>query len=174
MAKKNKGYIPLWRDIQDNWIWQDEEPFDRRSAWIDLLLSVNHEERKLLINNQVIVIKPGQKWTSYRTLARQWNWSKDRVRRYIKLLKSDGMIYTDETRNGTLLTIVNWENFTIQNNTKSATYKDTDEYTSKDTGKDTDKYKTIMNKNVNNDKERKEKDPAPLEIEPPTGGGEWQ
>lgn len=160
MAKKNKGYIPLWRDIQDNWIWQDEEPFDRRSAWIDLLLSVNHEERKILINNQVVVIKPGQKWTSYRTLARQWNWSKDRVRRYIKLLKSDGMIYTDETRNGTLLTIVNWDNFTIQNNTKSATNKDTDEYTSKDTGKDTDEYKTIMNKNVNNDKECKEEKAA--------------
>jgi hypothetical protein len=96
------------------------------------------------------------------------------VRRYIKLLKSDGMIYTDETRNGTLLTIVNWENFTIQSNTKSATIKDTDEDTSKDTGKSTGKYKTIMNKNVNNDKEGKEKEPAPLEIEPPTGGGEWQ
>lgn len=174
MADKKKGYVPIYRTLKDNWLWQDEEPFDRRSAWIDLLLSVNHEERKILINNQVVVIKAGQKWTSYRTLARQWHWSKDRVKRYIKLLKSDGMIYTDETRCGTLLTIVNWDSFAIQSYTKRDTNKDTGKDTLKDTGKDTDKDETIMIKNVNNYKELKEKEPAPLEIEPPTGGGEWQ
>ena len=158
MAQKKKGYIPLWRDIQDHWIWSNDEPFSKGQAWVDLLLSVNHEEKKILINGHLQIIKPGQKWTSYRTLARQWNWSKDRVRRYIKLLKSDGMIYTDETPNGTLLTVKNWDSFRIQNNTDKYTDKDTDKDTPKDTNKDTDGYKTIMNKNVNNDKERKEKD----------------
>ena len=157
MAQKKKGYIPLWRDIQDHWIWSNDEPFSKGQAWVDLLLSVNHEEKKILINGHLQIIKPGQKWTSYRTLARQWNWSKDRVRRYIKLLKSDGMIYTDETPNGTLLTVKNWDSFRIQNNTDKYTDKDTDKDTPKDTNKDTDGYKTIMNKNVNNDKERKEK-----------------
>lgn len=160
MADKKKGYVPIYRTLRDNWIWQDEEPFDRRSAWIDLLLSVNHEERKILINNQVIVIKPGQKWTSYRTLARQWNWSKDRVKRFIKLLKSDGMIQTDETHCGTLLTIVNWSNFTIPRDTKRDTNKDTSKDTHKDTDKDTDKDETIMIKNVNNDKELKKEKAA--------------
>lgn len=174
MAKKNKGYIPLWRDLQDHWLWQSPKPFDERSAWVDLLMSVNHEERKLLINNQVIIIRPGQKWTSYRTLARQWNWSKDRVSRFIRLLKSDGMIQTDETRNGTLLTVVNWEKFTIHGNTKRATDKDTGKDTNEDTDKDAGKDETIMYKNVNNDKEGKEKRPAALDIEPPTGGGKWQ
>lgn len=158
MAQKKKGYIPLWRDIQDHWIWSNDEPFSKGQAWVDLLLSVNHEEKKILINGHLQIIKPGQKWTSYRTLARQWNWSKDRVRRYIKLLKSDGMIYTDETPNGTLLTVKNWDSFRIQNNTDKYTDKYTDKDTPKDTNKDTDGYKTIMNKNVNNDKERKEKD----------------
>lgn len=158
MAQKKKGYIPLWRDIQDHWIWSNDEPFSKGQAWVDLLLSVNHEEKKILINGHLQIIKPGQKWTSYRTLARQWNWSKDRVKRYIKLLKSDGMIYTDETPNGTLLTVKNWDSFRIQNNTDKDTDKYTDKDTPKDTNKDTDGYKTIMNKNVNNDKERKEKD----------------
>lgn len=174
MAKKNKGYIPLWRDIQDHWIWSNDEPFSKGQAWVDLLLSVNHEEKTILISGHLQTIKPGQKWTSYRTLARQWNWSKDRVRRYIKLLKSDGMIYTDETPNGTLLTVKNWENFTIQGNANKYTDEHTDKDTCKDTDKDTGKYKTIMNKNVKNDKEGKEKSPVALEIEPPTGGGEWQ
>ena len=68
------------------------------------------------------------------------------------------MIYTDETPNGTLLTVKNWDSFRIQNNTDKDTDKYTDKDTPKDTNKDTDGYKTIMNKNVNNDKERKEKD----------------
>lgn len=165
MADKKKGYVPLYRSIQDNWIWQSEDPFDVRSAWVDLLLSVNHEEKKLCVNGKVIIIKPGQKWTSYRTLALKWGWSKDRVARYIKLLKSDGMIDTDETPNGTLLTVRNWSLFNGRCDTKCDTNKDTD----KDTGKDTDKDETIMNNNDNNEKEKKIRKPKP-----PRDGTQWQ
>ena len=174
MANKKKGYVPIYRSIKDHWIWKDDEPFDRRSAWIDLLLSVNHEERKIFIDGRVQVIKPGQMWTSAAKLASKWKWSKPKVYRYIKLLKSDGMIYTDGTPSGTLVTVINWDNFTIQGNasvTPIVTPTVTTSVTSTVTPTVT---QTIINKNVNNDKERKEKDPAPLEIEPPTGGGEWQ
>ena len=40
-----KGYIKLYRGLQDCWIWQDKEPFTKRDAWIDLLLSANHADR---------------------------------------------------------------------------------------------------------------------------------
>lgn len=166
MAKKNKGFVPVYRDIQDHWLWDsDKEPFTRGQAWIDLLLSVNHEEKKILVNGKVVVIRPGQKWTSIRTLARKWNWTKDRVERYIDLLKSDGMLLVEATRNGTLLTLRNWDNFNGQRYTRCDTNKDTD----KDTSKDTDKDKTIMNNNDNNDKEKKERGP-----DPPRDGTQWQ
>lgn len=176
MAKKNKGYIPLWRDIQDNHIWCSDEPFDIRSAWIDLLLTVNHKEEKILIGRRLQVIKPGQTWTSYQKLARKWHWSYKRVLRYISLLKSDGMIYADGTPNGTLLTVVNWGNFTIQGYTHDTTRATTDDTPSATTDATTDATQTIMINNINNDKEcKKEKrHPDPDEIEPPTGGGEWQ
>lgn len=174
MADKKKGYVPIYRAIQDNWLWKADEPFDVRSAWIDLLLLVNHKEGKIYIKGRVQRVQPGQKWTSYRTLATRWNWSLGRVRRYIKLLKSDGMIYTDETPNGTLLTIMNWGNFTIQQNTDRHTDGHTDEHTGGHTDGHTGGHITIMNNNVNNDKELKEKDFEHLPIEPPTGGGEWQ
>lgn len=174
MAKKNKGYIPLWRDIQDNKIWLTDEPFDRRSAWIDLLLMVNHKESKILVGNRVQVIRPGQKWTSYKKLAEKWHWSYKRVLRYINLLKSDGMIFADGTPNGTLITVINWDKFAIHGN-GSDTPNDTTNDTPRDTSSDTPSAtQTRMYKNVNNDKECKKKEPAPLEIEPPTGGGEWQ
>ena len=174
MAKKNKGYIPLWRDIQDNWIWKRPEPFDYRSAWIDLLLSVNHEEKKICIDGRLQVIRPGQMWTSVAKLADKWNWSRPKVYRYIKLLKTDGMVYTDGTPSGTLLTVINYSNFTIQGNT-SVTSNVTSGVTPLVTsGVTSGVTQTIMNNNVNNDKECKRKEPAPLEIEPPTGGGQWQ
>lgn len=169
MANKKKGFIPLYRSIQDHWLWNNNEPFSKGQAWIDLLLSVNHEEKKIMINNTMVTIKPGQRWTSLRTLAATWNWSKDRVSRYIKLLKSDGMITTDETSCGTLLTIVNWESYIIRQDSKRDTDKDTHKDTGKDTDKDTGKDKTIIYKNDNNDKECKEIEPAP-----PRSGGEWQ
>lgn len=187
MAKKNKGYIPLWRDIQDNHIWTSDEPFDIRSAWVDLLLSVNHKEEKILVGRRVQVIRPGQTWTSYQKLARKWHWSYKRVLRYINLLKSDGMLYADGTPNGTLLTIVNWGNFTIQGNTH-----DTPHATTNDTPHDTPNAipsatQTIMINNDNNVKKINKKDPTvcPGEgwvwsdekkrwIAPPRGGGSWQ
>lgn len=174
MAKKNKGYIPLWRDIQDNWIWKRPEPFDYRSAWIDLLLSVNHEEKKICIDGRLQVIRPGQMWTSVAKLADKWNWSRPKVYRYIKLLKTDGMVYTDGTPSGTLLTVINYSNFTIQGNTSVTSNVTSDVTPLVTSGVTSGVTQTIMNNNVNNDKECKRKEPAPLEIEPPTGGGQWQ
>lgn len=173
MANKKLGFIPLYRSIKENWIWQIDTPFDERSAWIDILLSVNHEEKKIFINGRVQVIKPGQMWTSVKKLAGNWHWSKPKVYRYIKMLKSDGMIYTDGTPSGTLLTVINYSNFTIQGNanvTSIVTPTVTSGVTSTVTPGVT---QTIMNNNVNNDKELK-KEAAPSEPAPPNGGGEWQ
>ena len=174
MAKKNKGYIPLWRDVQDNWIWKRPEPFDYRSAWIDILLSVNHEEKKIYIDGRVQVIGVGQTWTSIAKLADKWHWSRPKVYRYIKLLKTDGMIYTDGTPSGTLLTVINYSNFTLQGNTSVTTNVTTTVTPSVTSDVTTGVTQTIINKNVNNDKEGKEKGPGTLDIEPPTGGGKWQ
>lgn len=169
MAKKNKGYVPIYRSIQDNWIWKGDEPFDMRSAWVDILLSVNHEEKKIKIDSRVQVIKPGQMWTSYQKLGRKWNWSYKRVLRYINLLKSDGMICVDATPRGTLLTVVNWGSFTIQGNTNATTHATTHNISHDTSGTIPSAIQTIM---INNDKECKEREeiiPAP-----PVGGGEWQ
>ena len=157
MAKKDKGYIPLWRDIKDHWLWQKDEPFDRRSAWIDLILSVNYEEKKIRINNKIITIRPGQIWTSYKKLAEKWGWSRARVYRYTELLKSDGMIYVDATPNGTLLTLVNYGDFALRRNTYDTTDDTTDNTTLNTTGDTTDDTQLNKGNKGNKDKEGKEK-----------------
>ena len=138
MADKKKGFIPLFRSIQDHWLWKDQTPFDYRSAWIDLILSVNHKEDKRKIKDKIVLIKPGQMFVSYRFLAVRWGWKTDKVMRYLKLLKMDKMIHLDATPQGTLLTLVNYGVFALGANTICDTSGDTTGDTIGDTTGDKD------------------------------------
>lgn len=162
MANKSKGFVKLYRSIQDHWLW-DAEAFSKGQAWVDLILSVNHDTKKIMINGRLVVIKPGQMWTSCDKLATRWHWSRDKVARYIHTLRLDGMVYVDATPNGTLLTLVNYSDFASGCDTDKATDKDTDKATDKATDKDdreatdkaTDKAQTRNKRNIENDKEQK-------------------
>ena len=85
--KKDKGWIKLHRKIRDNTIWQSREAFDRRSAWVDLLLMVNHEDRTIILKNgRAVVLHPGQTFTSYEHLKERWHWGgRTRVKRFLTL-----------------------------------------------------------------------------------------
>lgn len=124
--KKNGGWIKLYRQIQQNPIWQSSEPFSRRDAWVDLLLLANHEERVIIVNGKKKVIGEGQHWTSYRILADRWHWSHGKVKRYFELLKELNMVQVNGTPNGTLLTVINYSFFQGGCNTKRNTDGSTD------------------------------------------------
>lgn len=123
---KNKGWIKLYRSIEDHWLWQNEK-FNNQSAWIDILLMVNHEPKKIHVANEILEIKTGQRWTSIRQLAQRWRWSEKRVLSFLNLLQSDGMIYKDSTSKGTLLTVVNYGDFQGHGNTLDNTNYNTKE-----------------------------------------------
>ena len=149
---ENSGWVILSRKIQDNWIWENP---DMLKAWLDLIFLMNFKDRKLIIDGQLKVIKRGQYFTSIRNLASRWEWSKDRVERFLKLLESDEMITRSRTPSGTLLTLIKYEDFQGQPDTDKDTNKDTD----KDTNKDTDKDKKNKRKEFNKRKEYKEASP---------------
>ena len=81
-----KGYILLHRQIWENEIWQDTEPFNKRDAWIDLLLMANHSDKEMLSGTKTVKIERGQIHTSVQNLAKRWRWNPKRVRRFIGLL----------------------------------------------------------------------------------------
>lgn len=143
------GWIKLHRKIMDCLLW-DDEPANKRSAWVDLLLLANHEEKKVMFNGQLITIRAGQRITSIRKLAQMWNWSKNRTERFLSLLESEGMIIKQSDHNRTLLTIVNYEVYQGQWDSD----KDSKEDTNKDTNKDSNGPQTRIYKNIK--KERKE------------------
>lgn len=160
----NRGYILLHRQIQDHWLWMDNTPFDDRSAWVDLLMLANHEEKKISYNKGVRIIKRGQHLTSQVKLAYRWHWSRDRVKRFLNRLKNDLMIEYDSTTNNTTITIVNYGKYQDTRPTDKAADKSADKAAHKAADKaQTNNYRN----NYRNNEEIKE--PAP-----PVRGGKWQ
>lgn len=106
-----KGWITLHRKIEDNWIWNDKEPFDKRSAWIDLILKANHKNKKLVYNGKLIEVERGSRITSIKKLSEEWGWSRKKVKNFLELLQSDNMIVYSSTSKNTTYTIVNYNDY---------------------------------------------------------------
>ena len=121
MTLNNVGWISLYRKIQESEIWLKKEPFDMRSAWIDLLMMVNFDDQKIILNKRVIVVKRGQTFTSIRKLSKRWHWGVKRTMAYLKILEELEMATVKATTEGTLITIVNYSDYQNQGNTNGHT-----------------------------------------------------
>ena len=106
------GWIKLHRQITECSIWTSSEPFDSRSAWIDLLLLANHEDREIYIGGQFKTIKAGSFHTSQVKLADRWRWKRDKVEMFLKSLIKNGMIECETGKSGasrgTTITIIKY------------------------------------------------------------------
>lgn len=110
----DKGWIKLYRQIQDHWIWKDSE---KLKAWLDLVLMANHESQKIETHDGLVTIKRGQFVTSIEKLSKRWGWSKNRTYRFLKMLEYDNMLKRKANRHSTTLTIVNYDKFQDRQNT---------------------------------------------------------
>lgn len=118
---QNKGFIKLYRDVKDHWIWQEDSPFNRRDAWIDMLMRANHKEQKVLINNEVVPIQRGQFLCSERNLASDYLWSRTKLRNFLELLESDTMIELNKDHGKTIVTICNYSDWQGSQNQERTT-----------------------------------------------------
>ena len=109
-----EGWISLYRQIREHWIWKSTEPFDKRSAWIDLLLRANHKDAKIMIDGKTVEIKKGSFITSELKLSDEWKWSRKKVRNFLKGLEADKMLSKNSTTKYTTLTIENWALYQIK------------------------------------------------------------
>lgn len=166
MAKS--GWIKLHRKLKESEIWKGHQPFDKRSAWLDLLLRATHKPSLILVKNQQIKVKPGQFFVSQKGLSESWNWSRHKVANFLNVLagknrnKMNQMITKSEpiakigtakrTYLGFIITIVNWELYQSDNSNK-----DTKKDTKRDTNGTPTGHKQECTKNV------KESKPKPCE-----------
>lgn len=98
----NDGFIPISRKLFDNFLWKEKREFSRAEAWLDLIQLARFEANstKEVINGQVVEYGLGERPLSLRLLADRWQWSKNRVDKFLDLLVSERMI-TKRTAFGT-------------------------------------------------------------------------
>jgi hypothetical protein len=121
-----RGFIKLFRSIQDGKHWQ-EKPFSKAMAWIDLLLLANHKDGVKYVRGIQVTIKRGQVGWGERALADRWGWSRGKVRRFLTELKNDNQIVpqTDNNILG-LITITNYHLYQANSTTDDTTNSTTD------------------------------------------------
>lgn len=145
------GWIKLHKSIMDHWLWGDPVVI---KAWLDLLLSVNYMDKKVLFNGRLITVKKGQIITSIRKLTERWGCTRRKANNIITMFAEDGMIDIKRDKGGTLLTIVNYSIYQDVRDTDSTT-----ESTTQDTTQGT--TQSTQHKNIKNNKEYKKEREEP-------------
>jgi len=104
------GWVSINRSILNHYLWE-EERFSKAQAWIDLILNARYSDKKISIKGNIIVVKRGQQIRSQITLSKTWKWDRKTVKRFLTLLKKDGMIVENCTHLTTVITICNYDSF---------------------------------------------------------------
>ena len=102
------GYIKLDRKLFKNFLWESNEPFSKRDAWIDLIQLANYKDTKEYYKGKMIQRERGTVYCSYVWLSNRWKWSRGKVIRYIEMLKNEKMCSVNSTPDGTSITIENY------------------------------------------------------------------
>lgn len=141
----NEGWVKIYRSLSEHWLWEDK-PFSKGQAWIDLLLLVNHSEKKALIDGRLETVSTGQTITSTRKLCDRWGWSNTKVRNFLKLLENESMISIKNDSKKTVINVVNYSVYQEHENRKTTVERQTND------SQATEKH---TNKNEKNEKNEK-------------------
>lgn len=131
MSTENKrGFIAVPRELFDNLIFSPE-PFTELQAFIGLVADASWKPRRVRLARGAVDLQRGQLLASTRFLAERWQWPEPRVRRFLtrisgrrandaqndasngaqKETQFDALIDAQATRDGTIITIRNYEVF---------------------------------------------------------------
>ncbi len=102
------GWIKIHRDINKHWIWVSDR---RLKWWIDILITVNHADSKVLINGKLYDCNRGQSLMSLETWAKRWGVTRKTVKDFFFLLQSDSMLVSESIRFSTRITVCNYDTY---------------------------------------------------------------
>ncbi len=137
-----EGWIKLERKILTHWIFKDSE---KLKAWMIILMSVNHTDKKVLIGNKLMLCNRGESLQSLDSWAKLFGskWNKSKVRRFFKLLENDSMIVLKNETQTTRLTVCKYDDYQSNRNESETQMK---------RKRNANETQTTPNKNVKNEK----------------------
>lgn len=105
------GWIKVHRKILDHWVSQEPELF---AFWMRLLLEANHSDKKRMFNGSLIEIRRGQTLFGLEAFEAKSGISKKKLRRYLDMLESEGMIGRQRTNKYSLISICNYDDYQLE------------------------------------------------------------
>lgn len=103
------GWIKISREIASHWLWQDAE---RLKWWLDLLFLAAWEDKQVLHDSHLFVLRRGQIIASISFLSERWGKSHPTIIKFLRLLEGEGMIKRSTIyRQTSILTICNYEKY---------------------------------------------------------------
>lgn len=138
------GWIKISREIANHWLWQDAE---RLKWWLDLLFLAAWDDKQVLHDSHLFVLRKGQIIASISFLSERWGKSNPTIIKYLKLLEDEYMIYRQVLyRKTPIITICNYEKYQTQEAAQVDTLLDRQVDSIVDTQVDGNKeYKNINN-----------------------------
>jgi len=138
------GWYSIHRKLLDSPLWL-AEPFTRGQAWIDLIGLANHKPGHIRVRGNRVDLQRGQVGWSEVSLAARWQWSRDRVRRFLSELEKDARIIQQKTYVTSVITITNYPSYQLHT-TADKTADDTADRQQTDSRQDTNNNGNKENK----------------------------
>jgi len=114
----HRGYIAIWRKIQDHEFYREKRVFSKYEAWIDILMESQHsyEPQKVMLGMKILYCNYGESLKSMKTWGRRWGWGKTKVKRFLDLLqRMNQIVYANETIT-TRIKVINYESYDPKRN----------------------------------------------------------
>lgn len=99
------GYIKLYRQIQDSWIWDNPTHL---KWWLDIIFMANHCKKRKEIAGKIVEFEAGEFHTSQLKLSQKWGVSVKTVRRFLNLLEDEKMVIQTKKNKGTTIKVSNY------------------------------------------------------------------
>ena len=117
------GWIKISREIANHWLWQDAE---RLKWWIDLLFLAAWEDKQVLHDSHLFVLRRGQIIASISFLSERWGKSHPTIIKFLRLLEGEDIIKRSTVyRQTSILTICNYERYQCNDGSTLYTQIDT-------------------------------------------------
>lgn len=120
-----EGYIKLYRSLLENPLY-NIKPYSKGQAWITILLLTNHSASFINVKNGTLVkVEKGQCGYSEKALADLFGWSRGKLRRFLEQLKKEKMIQQKIVENHSIITVLNYKHYQIEQQKRSKTVQQT-------------------------------------------------
>lgn len=101
----NRGYVKLWRKVDESGLLQNPVVLQ---LFCYVILKASHKKTKILVNNNVVELEPGQLIFGRKRAAEDLNQSEQSIRTALETLKKMKIVTCKATNKYTLISVDNW------------------------------------------------------------------